>query len=621
MIKKNFISIIVIIFIVLTVIYLEGAKKMWQKESKVIFWDVKSYYAYLPAIIIHGDPLLTFVNENPAEYGNRFWPKKAENGNNVIIMSMGLSILNLPFFLVAHFTAYIFGFETDGYSNPYLFFLLISSLFYLTFGLIFLRKILLNFFSDKITAFTIAAVFFGTNLLWYSIFEATMTHAYSFFLFTGFIFLTLKWYQNPNYKNSILIGIIFGFITLVRPTNSVIVLFFLLFNIKSLDDLVERLKLFLKNYKFIIIITIFSFLVMLPQLFYWKHVTDHWIYYSYKDGEGFFFLKPEITNGLFSYRKGWFVYTPLMLIALLSIPLLIKIEKLKSFFIPITFFVIFNIYIIFSWWCWWYGGGLGIRALIESYSLMSIPLAGFLDWTLQKKKITKIISYLIVTVLILYGTFTNIQYYYGAIHWEAMTKEAFWDSFLKAKPSAQFSGLIRTPDYDKAMLGIQAVIEPEIVEIIPNNYTFTNEIICDAEYLDKTNKLFTTENEDYFFEGVLGLSNEKAFSGKNSVKLNKTNQFGFTTSIGEVKTGDKFLISVKRFSDNKSGFLVIQTDKSEIFYQTNNQGVKVENSDWEEISILLEIPEKLNEMQIKVYCYNPDKENSFFDDLKISKLK
>jgi len=619
--KKNYISLIVIFLSVISVLYLEGIKKMWQNEARVVFWDVKSYYAYLPAIIINGDPLLKFVDESPQIYGDKFWPETAENGNKVIMTSMGLSMLYLPFFLVGHLVAYLTGAEMSGYSAPYFFFLLLSSLFYLFLGLLCLRKILLKYFSDKITAITLAAIYFGTNIVWYSIYEATMSHVYSFSLFAFFLYYTIKWHENQNLKTSIILGLIFGLIALVRPTNAIIVLFFIFYNISSFKDLIINIKLFIKNYKFILIISVFAFIILIPQLIYWKYVTNHWFYYSYGNKGNFFFGNPQIINGLFSYRKGWFIYTPIMLIAVISIPLLLRNIKINMFFIPILIFVTLNIYIIFSWWSWWYGGGLGIRALIDSYAIMSIPLAAFLDWVAKRKLIIKISSYSVFTIFLLLGLFTNFQYYYGAIHWDSMTKEAYWDSFLKAKGSPNLKFLIRTPNYEKAMIGIQEIIEPEIIEIDTKKYFYSEKIFCDAETIDTTQKLLTTEKGDYFFGGITCITNEKAFSGKNSIKLNDKNPFGFTIYLANYKPKDKYLISVKRFKQNNFGFLVIQAEDVNLMYLTYNVATKIENSEWMEISTILEIPETINGMGIKIYCYNPETTDVYFDDLKILKIK
>jgi len=117
-------------------------------------------------------------------------------------------------------------------------------------------------------------------------------------------------------------------------------------------------------------------------------------------------------------------------------------------------FVPLNVYIIFSWWCWWYGGGFGQRAFIDSYALMAVASAALLSYAFSSGR--KWLRTGIVTVylmLISLGIFNNIQYYYGAIHWDSMTKAAYFDSFGRIRPSPKFHDLLEAPDYDAAREG------------------------------------------------------------------------------------------------------------------------------------------------------------------------
>lgn len=448
MFKQNRISLFVVLSIFLTISYIEVAQKMWNKEHRVVYWDVKSYYAYLPSIIIHQDPLFDFVKDNPEVYADKFWLEKAENGNKVILTSMGLAILYSPFFILGHIFAHLLDFQTSGYSPPYFFFMLLGSLFYVILGLLTLRKLLLKFFSDAVTAITLGILFFGTNLLWYSLFEATMSHAYSFALFSFFIYFTIKWHKKRTFKLSVLLGLISGVIVLVRPTNILVVLFFIFYEVNSFLDLKRKTLLFIRDYRKVLVIVLFAFLVLIPQLAYWKYVTGSWFYYSYGDRGNFFFSNPQLLNGLFSYRKGWFIYTPIMLFAVLSIPLLFRNKELKKFFIPISLFIAANIYVVLSWWSWWYGGSLGLRAFIESYAFLALPLAALISLVIKQRTSIKLPAIFIIVLFALYGLFTNIQYYYGAIHWDSMTKEAYWDSFGRVRPSKNFKNLIVSPNND-----------------------------------------------------------------------------------------------------------------------------------------------------------------------------
>jgi hypothetical protein len=599
--EKNFFSLAAIFAIILTVSYIGISQKHWKTEDKVIYWDVRSYYAYLPSIVIHGDPLFDFVEEFPDVYGEKYWLEAAENGNKYIIMPMGMAILFLPFFLFGHMVAIILGFAATGYSTPYYTAILLSSLFYLSLGLYCLRNILLKLFSDKVVAISIALIFFGTNLLRYSTFEATMSHSYSFALFAFFIYLTLKWHKNPSFKYSAFLGIIFGLIVLVRPSNGVVALFFVFYNIRTLRDSVGKAHFFIQNFKYLIVLSLFAFVVVFPQLAYWKYVTGSWIINSYGDKGVFYFDNPQIINGLFSYRKGLFIYIPLILFAFLSFPLLTRKEELKPFLIPLSIFTIINLYIVLSWWQWWYGGSYGLRPLIESYALWIFPMAAGVDYIRRAKPKIRILYDFVLFVLLLHGILGNIKYYYGAIHFDSMSRGAYWETFFSVKPKGDFYNLLEPPDYTKSSQRFDS-------------------LFCDAESIDPSKNLFLSTIPDMYFDGAQLVTKERAYSGKQSLKLNAENQFGFNYKVAEVFAKRVFRVSVKRYSEYDNGYLIVQAANSELLYLTRNYGEKMGDSGWVELIIDVTIPATMHAHSLHVYCYNPYDNDVFFDDILIERL-
>ncbi|PLX03136.1 MAG: hypothetical protein C0594_10940 [Marinilabiliales bacterium] len=357
------------------------------------------------------------MDENPSEHYKYYWHAKTEKGGRIIKCSMGLSFLYMPFFLMAHGYAIIFDYNTNGFSSPYRFFLLMSSLFYYAIGLIYLRKFLKNYFKDKIIAFTLLSIALGTNIIFYTAVRSCMSHAYTFSLFALFLYFSYKWHKNPSIKSTIIIGLLAGLISLVRPTNLLIIIVFALWNVQSFTDFTHRIVWFVKKYPLIILMIISFLLVWIPQLLYWKTISGDWFFYSYQD-EGFFFTSPAIIKGLFGFRNGWLLYTPIMIFALVGLFFLRK--KLSIFRVPIIGFTILNIYIILSWWCWWYNG-YGNRAFIESYSVLSIPLAAFYTRISQKRWLSVLIAG-IVLILISLNIFQTYQRKKGIMSSDSMTK-------------------------------------------------------------------------------------------------------------------------------------------------------------------------------------------------------
>jgi hypothetical protein len=241
----------------------------------------------------------------------------------------------------------------------------------------FLRKSLLFFFSEIVTAIALICVLFGTNLFYYTYSWGELPHSYLFSLFSMFIFCILKLLAGGHYKYLMWSGFLAGFITLIRPTGVIILLFPLLFNVYSWHDFTARSRFFMRSKRTFVISILLFWLPLAAQMLVWKINVGKFVYYSYGN-ERFFFNDPQILNFLFSFRKGWLVYTPIMSFALIG--MLICRQNLRSFFFFNLVFFFLVIYILSSWWEWSYGGSFGCRALVEYYSFFAFPLAAFISW-------------------------------------------------------------------------------------------------------------------------------------------------------------------------------------------------------------------------------------------------
>lgn len=437
--------------VVIVLLYSNLEYRFWRIEGRIIAGDVVSYYQYLPAVFVHHDITMEFAHREAERYKDHFWSSPTETGKYVGRMTLGMSVLYAPFFLAAHQLAGPLGYDRDGFSTPYKFALIISCLFYLSIGLWFLRKALLNYFSDRATAITILILGLATNLYFYTVIEPPMSHAYSFSLIACLIWLVMKWYRRPSVQNAILIGSVAGLILLVRPVNLVFLPLIFLWEVGSSSALAERMRLLRNKWAHLFIIAGIAFLMILPQMLYWRLTTGHFIYYSYED-ERFFFNNPHLIRGMFGYRNGWLVYTPVMIFAVIG--LLLTFNRYRKLFLPVTIIWLIFLYLTFSWWCWWYGGGFGLRTMIDSYALLAFPLTAFTAWVLQKKKVFRVLYLILTGMFLSLNIFQTYQYYTGAIHWGSMTREAYWDSFLRKDPSVSFKSLLKHPDHNLAKKGI-----------------------------------------------------------------------------------------------------------------------------------------------------------------------
>ena len=391
----------------------------------------------MPAVFIYRDlQKLSFYPALDSEYNYSLGLKGSLHnfdGKTLDKYPVGVSLFELPFFITAHYYCKIsHQYKLNGFSLPYQLAGMFSNIFWVVAGLFVLRRFLKRYFDDNVTTITIICIAFGTNLYLYSSFTTGMSHPYSFFLFSSLLLLTDTVYKNPPSTSASLgLGLVLGLIFIVRPTNIVAVIVPSLFGIKGISSLTERGQYFKRHIKLVLLALLAFFAMAFVQFAYWKSVTGHWLVYSYGD-EGFDFLHPKILKGLFSYRKGWFVYTPMSAVGLAGVFYLWK--KDKSFVPALVIYFLVTIYLVFSWREWWYGGSFGCRALIESLAFLAMPIAAMTEYfIITAGKVKRAVFLSIIILVISLNIFQTYQYSMGLIHWSDMTKEYYWRVFGKTE--------------------------------------------------------------------------------------------------------------------------------------------------------------------------------------------
>lgn len=434
---------------VIVAIWLAGLFSYGQWQSKdVIQYDVKGYYCYLPALFVHGDLSFNFTEELPTKKCTRYYVDETEGSGKVVTMSMGLAILYTPAFLLAHGLAHILNYPADGYSAIYHMAITFGHLLYTIPALFLLRRMLREHFSELISGVTLFGVFIGTNFFYYATIETGMSHVYNCSLFIFLIFYTRKWHNEQAPFYLIPLAMMAGLASLVRPVNILFLLVPLLYGLPGISIKEKAQRIFGSPFYFALACLGFL-LVWLPQLLFWKLNTGSWLYYTYGE-QGFYWLDPKVIQGLIGFRKGWFIYTPMMFLAFLGIPFL------QRWFREVTWstvvFLACFIYVTFSWWCWWYGGSFGARTMIDIYGLMAFPLAALFQ-SLSRLRPAVITKPLII-ILVMGLSYTNYyqieQYTRSLIHWDAMTYDAYKAVFFQQKFPPNYDSLIDKPDYEKA---------------------------------------------------------------------------------------------------------------------------------------------------------------------------
>jgi hypothetical protein len=355
--------------------------KWKQKDSNAtISWDASGYYLYLPATFIYHDlRQLKFMDGINAKYGpdpSNGQSFKQPSGNFVLKYPIGQALQLLPWFLVANTLASPLGYPADGYSPPYQAAISWGSILIALLGLWFFRRILLTYFSDKTVAVTLICFVAGSNYLEYSAITGAMTHNWLFTLYALLIYASMRFYQNPTRWGGVLIGILVGWATITRPTEFMTVLIPLLWGVGSLAGLRERVA-FLRRQAVPVLLAALAVAGMISiQLAYWKYAGGHWFIYTYQE-QGFSWLHPHIYNVLLSAKAGWWVYSPMLFLAVPGFYFLWRRQPVL--FPAVLLICLVCLYITSAWDIWWYGGSLGQRSLVQGYPLWAFAFAALVE--------------------------------------------------------------------------------------------------------------------------------------------------------------------------------------------------------------------------------------------------
>lgn len=501
--------------------------------GNILSWDVFGYYLYLPSAFIYEDPLLedaSYVDDIFKKYNNSstfYQVVPADDKGMVIKYSSGMSLLYSPFFFAGHLWAGSPEHPEDGFSKPYQRAVLYGSLLVSLIGLYFLRKVSLRFLSDKVTAILLLLLFFGTNYSYNLVFKGAAPHNYLFTLYTLLLWVTIKYHEKFRIKYAILIGLLLGMITLIRPTDIVALLIPVFWNVRGLNDLRAKAVCFFKTeWRHLVAISIMVVIVWTPQFIYWKVLTGNILFYSYDNpGEGFEFLDPYIFQVLFSFRKGWLIYTPMMIFSIAGIYFVYRLKR--EIFLPVLLFFLVNLYLVSSWSCWWYGGSFGQRALVQSYAVMALPLGFAIKRVLQSRSWVKILLFAFAIFFMVLNLFQIWQIRRGIIHEDRMTREYYFAIFGKTS--------VNPEDRDLLLVERSATSEEK----------FTDE----EDYLPP-HELYYND-----FEGDKGNNDTISRSGSGSFEMNSKVRFspGLSVSFHDLTDSDHAWIRAGVYIMNPEG--------------------------------------------------------------------
>ena len=385
--------------------------------------DGYGYYAYLPAFFIDHDLTMKTalayrwtVVTKPLGY---IWYGIAPyipTGNLLDKYTLGTALLQSPSFLAAQAIAGKLGLAP--YSAPYQAASVIWSDLFLGAGGFLLLRNLLGRHCASTSLLAACAVIFGTSVFHFAVYFSSYSHVYSFFLFALLLMVTDAYRTRGATSAGALVGIaaglgaILGLIALTRVPNVIVGLV----PLALIGERFRRIRRLKTAALEIAALVSAALLLFAPQIAYWHAVTGHYFLNSYQS-EDFDWVHPQLTNFLFSVRKGLFFWTPILLIAMIGLPRFAQTQRVYA--VAVCVVLALEIYICSSWWAWWFGESFGVRPITDMMPLMALPLACGLDW--MREKAGAFITVSVVTVLVALNLFLMLSYWREFFPWDRHT--------------------------------------------------------------------------------------------------------------------------------------------------------------------------------------------------------
>ncbi|MBU2554792.1 MAG: hypothetical protein KKF98_10070 [Bacteroidetes bacterium] len=403
--------------------------------------DGSGHYAYLPAILLNHsvDFSAVLASEKARKSADYVGHNYHEiNGVTINKFTFGTAIMLSPFFILAAIISHWAGLPVDGYNIVFQYAVGVGAVFWCTIGLFFLIKLLVLFHISRRVAGRAAVLgLFSTNLFMYSYIAPSFSHVYSFSVIAAFAYFVARFFLNLKARDLYLASFLFGMIIVIRPVNGLVVLLvpFLAGGFPAFWKWVRN-KLSARLVLISLLIFVFA---LSPQIIInFLQTGSLWID-GYRE-EGFDFLTPHFLDFLFSYQKGWFVYTPVMLLLFPSAIFLYR-RKRESFY-PFLFFFIPMVYVFSSWWNWFYGDSFGMRPMVDYYAVFILIIATY--YFNAKSKYTKKLVLAFIGLAMFLNLFQTYQYAIGIIHPDSMNKKAYWHVFLRS--DANYRGVVAGND-------------------------------------------------------------------------------------------------------------------------------------------------------------------------------
>jgi hypothetical protein len=341
------------------------------------------YFSYLRSLAFDGD--LDFTNDyrllGLGDKPHLFHP--TATGHAQSAAAIGPAILWSPFFAAGHAVAILLNrsdpaVHANGISFPYRQAVCVAGLFYGLLGCWFTYRLIRRFYPSGIAAAASGLIVAGSFMLWYLVKEPSMSHAPSMALVAGFVW---AWTATRDRRTPVqwtLLGLLAGFMTLVRWQNA-------LFALLPACDAAAALwtawrlgdrRLAAGTLKAGALFTAAAAVGFVPQMLAWRSIYGSWLAVS-PMGPQIRLTDPQIADILWSSRNGLLSTTPVLYAG--AVGLVIFAAARPAVGVPALIALAVMTYFNAAIQDWWGSDAFGGRRFDGTIPLFGLGLACIAD--------------------------------------------------------------------------------------------------------------------------------------------------------------------------------------------------------------------------------------------------
>lgn len=348
--------------------------------GRVIDGDALGYYAWLRSVIFDGD--ISFSNDY-----RLLTDELAEDSEELTPLATGLvpnkwppgsALLWAPVFLAVTAIVGVLNLlgaqiPFDGLALPFKISAGVAGIGYATASVVLCYELARRIYPTAAAFWATLTLWLAGPLLYYSLVSPTYSHATSLFAVALFALAWHRTRDRDDLRRFALLGALAGLAGLVRSQDLIILI---VPGIELVAGVWERRWSLPAACGRLAVVGASCTLVLAPQLWAWQVIYGTPVLNPHGGGSFFEWTRPAILQTLFSMRQGLMSWTPVVLLAALGLPWLVKRDRMLGCVAVVT--LVFALYVNAAAVMWWGGHGFGGRRFVSYMPFLAIGLSAFL---------------------------------------------------------------------------------------------------------------------------------------------------------------------------------------------------------------------------------------------------